>query len=79
MSAAPRITDAQLAALAALADSKLTAVGAMIQIGRSWRRTMHALIERGYVKYQPYAALREGAYAITRDGLRAMRANGYNV
>jgi hypothetical protein len=76
---APRITDGQLAALAALADSKLTAVGMMLYCGPQWRRTTESLISRGLVKYQPYAALREGAYAITRDGLKAMRANGYHV
>lgn len=72
------MSPAQIAALDALEDyggrGGLNSAGALVYIGKHFRRTLRALERGGFVRYFPYGADGYGAWRITGDGRRALEA-----
>lgn len=65
---ANRLTAAQLHALAELSNGPLNNADAMIHVGRQWRTTLFALMERGLVDTNTGAKHGVGRHRLTDDG-----------
>jgi hypothetical protein len=62
------MTKPQRDALLILSEGPLTDIDCMIQIGRSWKKTLSVLEREGLARFFPHGANRKGCWKITKAG-----------